>query len=241
MKALRKVKIELPYSPRIPLLGIYLQTIVQNDTCIPVFIVALFTTVRTCQQPKCPSVEGWIKKMWSVQFSSVTQSGPILCDPWTAACQASMSIMNSLSLLKLLSIESVMPSNHLIPPPAFNLSHHQGLTNESVLLIRRPKYWSFSFSISPSNENLGLISFRIDWLDLLAVQGTLKSLFQHHSSKVSILWCSAFSMVQLSHLYMTTGNTMVLIIQIFVGKVITLFFNILPRFVMAFPPKSKHL
>ena len=134
-----------------------------------------------------------------------------------------------------------MPSNHLIPPPAFNLSHHQGLTNESVLLIRRPKYWSFSFSISPSNENLGLISFRIDWLDLLAVQGTLKSLFQHHSSKVSILWCSAFSMVQLSHLYMTTGKTIALTRQTFVGKVISLLFNMLSRLVIAFLPRSKHL
>ena len=109
-----------------------------------------------------------------------------------------------------MSIKSVMPSNHLIPPPAFNLSHHQGLTNESVLLIRRPKDWSFSFSISPSNEHLGLISFRIDWLDLLAVQGTLKSLLQHHSSKASILQCPAFFMVQLSHLYMTNGKTITL-------------------------------
>ena len=125
----------------------------------------------------------------------------------------------SQSLLKLMFIESVMPSNHLIPPPAFNLSHHQGLTNESVLLIRRPKYWSFSFSISPSNEYLGLISFRIDWYDLLAVQGTLKSLLQYHSSKASVLRHSTFFMVQLSHSYMTTGKTIALTRWAFVGKV----------------------
>ena len=132
--------------------------------------------------------------------------------PWTAARQASLSITNSRSLLKLMSIELVMPSNHLIlcRPllllPSFNLSHHQGLTNESVLSIKWPNYWSFSFSISPSNEYFRLISFRIDWLDLLAVQGTLKSLLQHHSSKTSILRRSAFFMGQLSHPYMTTGK-----------------------------------
>ena len=104
-----------------------------------------------------------------------------------------------------------------------------------------PKYWSFSFSISPFSEYSGLISFSIDWFDLLAVQGTVRSLLQHHNLKTSVLRCSAFLMVQLSHLYMTTGKTMVLTIWIFVGKVITLFFNILPRFVMAFPPKSKDL
>ena len=131
--------------------------------------------------------------------------------PWTAAHQASLSITNSRSLLKLMSIESVMPSNHLI------LCHHLLLlpsifpnirifSKESVLHIRRPKYWSFSFSISPSNEYSGLISFRIDWFDLLAVQGTLKSLLQHHSSKPSILQPSAFFMVQLSHPYITTGK-----------------------------------
>ena len=167
----------------------------------------------------------------SVQSLSRVQ---LFAAPWTAAHQASLSITNSQSLLKLMSIESVMPSNHLIPPPAFNLSHHQGLTNESVLLIRRPKYWSFSFSISPSNENLGLISFRIDWLDLLAVQGTLRSLFQHHSSKVSILWCSAFSMVQLSHLYMTTGKTIALTRRTFVGKVTSLLFNMVSSWLKHF-------
>ena len=133
--------------------------------------------------------------------------------PWTAACQASLSVTNSQSLLKLMSIELVMPSNHLILCHPFLLllsifSSIRVFSNESVLHIMWPKYWSFSFSISPSNEYSGLISFRMDWLDLLAVQGTLKSLFQHHSSKASILPCSAFFIVQLSHPYMTTGITM---------------------------------
>ena len=151
----------------------------------------------------------------SVQFSSVAQSCLTLSTPWTAACQASLSITNSRSLLKLMSIVSVMPSNHLIlccpllllPSifPSIRVTY-----NESVLCIRWPKYWSFSFSISPSNECSGLISFRIDWLDLLAVQGTLKSLIQHHSSKALILWCSAFFIVQLSHSYMTTEKTIAL-------------------------------
>ena len=135
--------------------------------------------------------------------------------PWTAAQQASFSMTNSQSLLKLMSIESVMPSNHhilcrslLFPPSIF--PSIRVFSNESALCIRWPKYWSFSLSISPSNEYSGLISFRMDWLDLLAVQGTLKSLLQHHSSKASILWCSAFFMVQLSHPYMTTGKTIAL-------------------------------
>ena len=127
--------------------------------------------------------------------------------PWTEACQAFLSITNSWSLLKLMSIESMMPFNHFIPlfpsPPALNLSQHQDL----LQWIRWPKYWCFTFSISPSNEYSGLISFRVDWLDLHAVQGTLKSLLQHHSSKASILWCSAFFIVQLSQPYMTTGKT----------------------------------
>ena len=130
----------------------------------------------------------------------------------TTACQASLSITNSWSLLKLMSIESVMPSNHLIlcfpllfPPSIF--PSIRVFSNESVLHIRWPKYWSFSFRISPSNEYSGLISFRIDWLDLLAVQGTLKSLLQRHSSNASTLWCSAFFIVKLSHPYMTTGKT----------------------------------
>ena len=145
-----------------------------------------------------------------VQFSCLVVSGS--ATPWTAARQASLSITNSRSLLKLMSIESVMPSSHLIlccpllllPPIPPSI---RDFSNESTLHMRWPKYWSFSFSISPSNEHPGLISFRMDWLDLLAVQGTLKSLLQHHSSKASILQCSAFFMVQLSHPYMTTGKT----------------------------------
>ena len=135
--------------------------------------------------------------------------------PWTAACQASLSITNSQSLLKLMSIESMMPSNHLILcHPLFLLSSifpsMKLCSSESALHIRWPKYWSFSFTTSPSNEYSGLISFRMDWLDLLAVQGTLKSLLQHYSSEASILRCSAFFMVQLSHPYMTTGKTIAL-------------------------------
>ena len=151
-----------------------------------------------------------------VRFSSVAQSCPTLCNPWTAARQASLSITNSWSLLKLMSIESVMPSNHLIlchplllPPSIF--PSIRVFLNESALCIRWPKYWSFSFNISPSNEHSGLISFRMDLVGLLAVQGTLKSL-QHHSSKALILWCSAFFIVQLSHPYMTTGKNIALTI-----------------------------
>ena len=138
--------------------------------------------------------------------------------PWSAAHQASLPITNSQSLLKLMSIESVMPSNHLIlcrplllPPSIF--PSIRVFSNESVLCIRWPKYRSFSFSISPSSEYSGLTSFKIDWFDLLAVQGTLKSLLQHHNSKVSILQCSAFFIVQLSHPYMTTGKTIALTIE----------------------------
>ena len=142
----------------------------------------------------------------SVQSLSCVQ----LVTPWTAAHQASLSITNFWSLLKLMSIESVMPSSHLILCHTLLLLPSifpsiRVFFNESVLCVRWPKYWSFSFSISPSNEYSGLSSFRIDWLDVLAVQGTLKSLLQHHSSKASILWCSAFFTVQLSHPYMTTG------------------------------------
>ena len=147
----------------------------------------------------------------SLQFSSVAQLHPTLWNPWTAARQASLSITNSQSLLKLVSIKSVMPSNHLILcRPLFLLPSIfpsiRVFSNESVLRIRWPKYWSFSFGLRPSNEYSGLISFRIYWFNLLTVQGTLKSLLQHHSSKASILQCSAFFIVQLSHPYMTTGN-----------------------------------
>ena len=145
-----------------------------------------------------------------------------------------------------MSIELVMPSNHLILCCPLFLLHSifpstRVFSNESVLPIRRPNYWSFSFNISASNEYSGLISFRIDWLDLLAVQGTLKSLIQHHSSKASILWRSAFCIVQLSHPYMTTGKTIALTRQIFVGKVMSLLFNMLSKLVISFLPRSKSL
>ena len=152
--------------------------------------------------------------------------------PWTTALQASLSITNFRSLPKLMSIESVMPSNHLIlchpllllppMPPSIRV-----FSNESALHMRWPKYWSFSFSISPSNEHPALISFRMHWLDLLAVQGTLKSLLQHHSSKASILQPSAFFIIQLLHLHTTTGKTIALTRRTFVGKVMSLLFNML--------------
>ena len=165
---------------------------------------------------------------------------------WTAARQASLSITNSWSLLKLMSIESVMPSSHLIScHPLFllpSIFHSvRVFSSESVLCITWPKYSHFSFSISPSNEYLGLISFRMDWLDLLAIQGTLKSLLQHHSSKASILPCSAFFMVQLWHPYMIAGKSIALTRLTFVGKVMSLLFNMLSRFVVAFLPSCKHL
>ena len=166
--------------------------------------------------------------------------------PWTAACQASLSITNSRSLPKLMAIESVMPSNRLILcrpllllPSIF--PSIRVFSNESALHIRWPKYWSFTFNISPSNERPGLISFRMDWLDRLAVQGTLKSLLQHHTSKASILWSSAFFIVQLSHPYMITGKTMALNRWAIVGKVMSLLFNMLSRLVIAFLPRSKCL
>ena len=166
--------------------------------------------------------------------------------PWTTAHQASLSITNSWSLFKPMSIESVIPSNHLILchpllllPSIF--PSIRVFSNESALRIRWPKYWSFSISISPSNEYSGLISFRMDWLDLLAAQGTLKSLLQHHSSKASIFHHSAFFTVQLSHPYMTTGKTIALTRWTFVGKVMSLLFNMLPKLVITFLPRSKHL
>ena len=164
----------------------------------------------------------------------------------TAAHQASLSINNSPSLLKLMSIELVMPSNHLtlchpllLPPSIF--PNIRVFFYESVLCGRWPKHCSFSFSNSPYNEHSGLISFRMDWLDLLVAQGTPKSLLQHHSSKASILRCSAFFIVQPSHPYVTTGKTVALTRWTFVGKVMSLLFNMLPRWVITFLPRSKHL
>ena len=184
---------------------------------------------------------------WCVQFSSVQSLSHVrlFVNPWTTACQASLSITNPRSLPKLMSIELVIPSNHLVLcrpllllPSIF--PNIRVFSSESALRIRWPKYWSFSFNISPSNEYSGLIFFRMDWLDLLAVQGTLKSLRQHHSSKASILLHSAFFIVQLSHPYMTTGKTIALTRQTFVDKVMSLLYNMLSRLVITFLPRSKH-
>ena len=179
-----------------------------------------------------------------IHCTSVAQSCPTLLAPLDCVHQASLSITNSRSLLKLMSTESVLPSNHLIlcrPLPFLPsiFPRIRVFSNESALHIRWPKYWSFSCNISPSNEHPGLIYFRMDWLDLLAVQGTLKSLLQHHSSKSSILWHSAFSIVQLSHPYMTTGKTIALTRWTFVDKVMSLLLNMLSRLVITFLPRSK--
>ena len=177
----------------------------------------------------------------SIQFSSVQSLSRVqlFVIPWIAACQASLSITNCQSLPKPISIESVMPSNHLIlcRPLLLLPSIFPGIrvfSNESALCIRWPKYWSFSFKISPFNKHPGLISFMMDWLDLLAVQGTLKSLLQHHSSKVSILWHSAFFIVQLSHPYMTTRKTIALTRRTFVDRVMSLLFNYLRQLPISF-------
>ena len=181
--------------------------------------------------------------MLSVQLLSCVR---LFATPWIAARQASLSITNSRSSLRLMSIESVMPSSHLILcsplfllppiPPSIRV-----FSNESTLRMTWPKYWSFSFSISPSKEHPELISFRMDWLDLLVVQGTLKTLLQYHSSKASFLWCSAFFTVQLSHPYMTTGKTIALTRWTFVGKVMSRLLNMLSKLVITFLPRSKCL
>ena len=184
----------------------------------------------------------------TTQFSSVQSLSRVqlFVTPWTAACQASLSITNSQSLLKLMSIELVMPSNDLILchpllllPSIF--PSIRVFSKESVLHIKWPQYWSFSFIISPSNEYSGLISFRMDWLDLLAVQGTLKSLLQHHDAKASILQSSTFFIGQLSHPHMTTGKTIALTRWTFVSKVMSLLFKMLSRLVITFLPRSKRL
>ena len=182
----------------------------------------------------------------SVQFQFSRSVVPDSVTSWIAAHQSSLSITNSQSLLKLMSVELVMPSSHLIlccplfllplVPPSIRV-----FSNESTFHMWWPKYWSFSFSISPSNEHPGLISFRMDWLDLLAAQGTLKSLLQHYSSKASIFRCSAFFTVQLSHPYKTSGKTIALIRWTFVGNVMSLLFNMLSRLIIAFLPRSKRL
>ena len=187
---------------------------------------------------------GCLQLCFMYQFSSVAQSCPTLVTTWIAACQEFLSITSSRSSLKLTSIESVMPSSHLIlchplfllppVPPSVRI-----FSNESTLCMRWPKYWSFSFSISPSSDHPELISFRMDWLDLFAVQGTLKSLLQHHSSKASLLQHSTFFTVQLSYPDMATGKTIALTRQTVVGKVPSLLFNMLSRLVITFLPRSK--
>jgi len=194
------------------------------------FIAILFTIAKTWKQPICPSTDEWIKKLqciytmdYSVQFSSVAQSCLTLCDPMNCSTPG-LPVHHQLpEFTQHTSIRSVMPSSHLILcrplfllppiPPSIRL-----FSSESTLCIRWPKYWSFSFSIIPSKEHPGPISFRMDWLDLLAVYGTLKSLLQHHNSKASILWHSAFFTVQLSHPYMTTGKTIALTRQTLLVK-----------------------
>ena len=189
----------------------------------------------------------WGNYPFSVQFSSVTQSCPTLCEPMNCSTPG-LPVHHQLPEFTQTHVhwvgDAIQPSNSLSSPspPALNLSQcHWDFPNESVLPIRWPKYWSFSFSISPSNEYSGLISFRMDWLDLLIVQGNLKSLPQHHSSKASVLWCSALFLVKLSHPHMTTGKTIALTRWIFVGKVMSLLFNVLSRLFITFLPRSKVL
>ena len=196
--------------------------------------------------PAPPQMPGSHSRFSSVQFSSVAQSCPTLCDPMDCSTPG-LPVHRQLLEFTQTHVHRVsdasQPSHPLSSPspPAFNLSQHQGLFNESVLHIRWPKYWSVSFSISPSNEHSGLISFKMDWLDLLAVQGALRSLLQHHSSEASVLLCAAFFIVQLSHLNMTTGKTIAETTWTFVGKVMSLLFNMLSRLVIAFLPRSKCL
>ena len=190
----------------------------------------------------------WIVYFYDTYFSSFQSLSHVwlFLAPWTAANQGLLCNTSSQNLLKLMSVKLVMPSNHLILcypllvlPSIF--PSIKIFSSKSVLCIRWPNYWSFSFSIIPSNEHPGLISYRMDWLDLLAVQGTLKSLLQHHSSKASIFQHSVFFIVQLSHTYMTTGETIALTRQTFVGKVMSLLFNTLSRLLITFLPRSKHL
>ena len=206
-------------------------------------VIPVFQTLST----KIPNEDFMYAALNNINLSSVQLLSCVQLSvtPWTTAHQASLSITNSWSLPKLMSLELVMPSNHLILccplllPSIF--PSIRVFSNQSVLHISWPKYWSFSFNISPSNEHSGLISFRMDWSDLFAVQETLKSLVQHHSSKASILQRSAFFIVQLSHPYMTTGKTVALTRQTFAGKVMSLLFNMLSRLVITFLPRSKRL
>ena len=237
--------------------------LVSNSSCLFIhcqFLYANYSTILL-YFPKCCTVrlkcfifvfkmpvekrmDKDVVRIYNGTFSSVLSCVRLFATPWTAACQASLSITKSWSLLKFMSIESVMPSNHLILCHPFLLlpsiiPNIRVFSNESTLQMRWPKYWSFSFTNSPSNEYSGLISFRMDWLALLAVQGTLRSLLQHHSSKSSLLQRSAFFIVQLSPPYMTPGKTIVLTRRTFAGKVMSLLFNMLSRLVIAFLPRSK--
>ena len=210
--------------------------------------MSLWVSLCIKRHTVCKYLEKYLQLNHNIQFSSVQSLSRVRLfpTPWITACQASLPITNSQSSLKLMSIESVMPSSHLILchpllllpsiPPSIRI-----FSSESTLHIKWPKYWSFSFSISPSKEHPGLISFRMDWMDPLAVQGILKSFLQHHSSKESIFQHSAFFTVQLLHPYMTTGKTIALTRWTFVGKVMFLLFNMLSRLVITFFPRSKHL
>ena len=200
-------------------------------------------TGRTVVEAEAPILWPPDAKNWLI--SSVDQLCLTIWNPMDCSMQGFLFHHQLPEFTQTHVHESLMPHNHLIlchpllPPSIF--PRIRVFSNESALRIRSPKYWSFSFSISPSNEYLGLISFRMDWLDLLAVQVTLKSLLQHHSSKAWVLWCSTFFIVQYSHPYMTTGKTITLTWQTFVGKVISLLCNMLPRLVIAFLPRSKCL
>ena len=240
---LKKLRTKPPHDPEIPLLGIYSEeTEIEKETCTPLFISALFKIARTWKQPRCPLTDEWIKKLWyiytmkySVQFSRSVMSDSLQPHELQHArppCPSPTPGVYSTHAHRV--GDAIQPSHTLsspllLPPipPSIRV-----FSNESTVHMRWPQYWSFSFSISPSNEYPGLISFRMDWLDLLAVQGTLKSLLQYHSSKASIFQRSAFLTVQLSHPYMTTGKTIALTRWTFVGKVMSLLFNMLSRLVI---------
>ena len=224
----------------------------RDQTCVSYLSCIGRQILYHCWHLESPRILVMTHQRWSpekgctVQFSSDSQPCPTLCNPMDCSTPGSLSITSSWSLLKLMFIESVMPPNlpNLCHPLLLLSSIFPSIrvfSSESVVRIRWPKYWSFSFSISPSSEYSGPISFRMDWLDLLAVQETLKSLLQHHRSKASILWHSAFFMVQLSHPYMISRKTTALSTQTFVSKVMSLLFNILSRLVIAFLPRSKGL
>ena len=208
------------------------------------FALFLFSCIFNIKSTKCHLL--LLQYHLFVAIVELLSRVQLCATSWSAACQTSLSFTISRSLLRFMSIESVMPFNHLVLCHSLLLLTSifpsiRVFSNGLALHIRWPKYCSFSFSISPSNEYSGLISFRIGWFDLLAIQGTVKSLLQHSSSKASILWHSAFFMVQLSCPYMTTGNTIVLTIWTFVSRVMSLLFNMLSRFVITFLPRSKHL